>query len=77
MPSNGEYMQKRIVGYDIMKSLSIYLVVLIHFGFYVPVTGDTLVNNFVLILTNVGVPLFLWLMVPCSFLARLISSATT
>lgn len=58
MPSNGEYMQKRIVGYDIMKSLSIYLVVLIHFGFYVPVTGDTLVNNFVLILTNVGVPLF-------------------
>lgn len=51
-------MQKRIVGYDIMKSLSIYLVVLIHFGFYVPVTGDTLVNNFVLILTNVGVPLF-------------------
>ena len=51
-------MKQRIVGFDAIKALSIYLVVLIHYSFYVPLVRDTPLANLILIASNVGVPLF-------------------
>lgn len=51
-------MPSRIVGYDVAKCISIVLVVLIHFAYYVPLIADTSFNNFIIILFNVSVPLF-------------------
>ncbi|WP_317416526.1 acyltransferase [Thermophilibacter provencensis] len=52
-------MKERIVGFDAIKSVSIYLVVLVHYSFYVPLIKDTPLANFIIILSNIGVPLFL------------------
>lgn len=52
-------MKQRILGFDAIKALSIYLVVLIHYSFYVPLLRDTPLANFILISSNIGVPLFL------------------
>lgn len=51
-------MLSRIVGYDVAKCISIVLVVLIHFAYYVPIIADTAFNNFIIILFNASVPLF-------------------
>lgn len=51
-------MPPRIVGYDVAKCMAIVLVVLIHFAYYVPFIADTSINNFIIILFNISVPLF-------------------
>lgn len=51
-------MSNRVFGFDAAKCISIYLVVLIHFAYYVPFIGNTPINNFFVILFNISVPLF-------------------
>lgn len=51
-------MNKRVFGFDLAKCVSIYLVILIHFAYYVPLIENTPLNNFFVILFNISVPLF-------------------
>lgn len=49
---------KRIFGYDLAKCIAMFLVVTIHYIFYVPLFSNTFFNNAFSVLTCLGVPLF-------------------
>lgn len=48
----------RVFGYDVAKCLAMFLVVELHYTFYVPLYSNTVFNNVFAVLTCIGVPLF-------------------
>lgn len=49
---------KRVFGFDLIKCIAMFLVVAIHYMFYVPLYSNTVLNNAFSVLTCLGVPLF-------------------